>query len=229
MGRLTRLGRKSSPIYAVKENVAALAEELEFTLNYAEALTREKHYHAVAEVIEEQRRSLARASKRMERAVSEPEGGNRARVRVALAGVAAALAIASSAFAAFGPTSQSRPTTGRNTKIEAVDRATAALAKATGISDPVTLQAIVVNAQETILEVAQSGPSDPGLKRSLLDSVLNLQRVIHNPNVPAKVREQAKRVAEQVQKIVVSVPDSSESSPEPTTTATPTPSATPPG
>ena len=211
-------------MYAVKETVAALAEELEFTLNYAEALGREKHYRAAAEVIEEQRLSLARASERMERAVSEPEPTRkRARIRVALAGVAAALALASSAFAAFGPAAHQR--TAGNTKIEAVDQATLALAKATGISDPATLQQIVTNAQETILEVAQSGPSDPRLKSSLLASVENLQKFIHNPNVPARVREQAKRVAETVQKIVVS-PDSS--TPQPSAAATPAPPATPP-
>src|SRR2546428_70901 len=104
MGRLIPLRRGRSPIYAVKETVAALNEELEFTLNYAEALTRDNNHRAAAEVIEEQRRSLARATERMQQAILEPAAArNRSRVRVALAGIAAALAIASSAFAAFAP------------------------------------------------------------------------------------------------------------------------------
>ena len=222
MGRLIPLRRRRSTLYAVKETIAALSEELEFTLNYAEALSRDRQYRAVSEVIEEQRCSLVRATERMEEAVVAPQVARRhARIRVALAGVAAALAIASSAFAAFGPAAHS---TVQNQRIEAINQASAALARANGISDPATLQAVIVSAQETILAVAQSAPTDPRLRNPLLASLANLQRFIQrNPNVPARVREQAKKVAETVQQIVVQSPDTSEqsSTPPPTTPATP--------
>jgi hypothetical protein len=231
MGRLIPLRRRRSPLYAVKETVAALNEELEFTLNYAQALTRDQSYHAAAEVIEEQRRSLALATERMEQAVMAPAAAQtRSRVRVALAGIAAAVAIASSAFASFG-TAAHKPAP-QNPRIEAIHQATAALASTTTISDPATLQAIVFDAQQTILEAARAVPSDPNLKQSLLDSVEKLRAVARNPNVPARVRQQAKKAAEAVKKIVVEVPDSSasssSSSAEPSSTETPAAPATPP-
>ncbi|MFY9586574.1 MAG: hypothetical protein WAT66_03855, partial [Actinomycetota bacterium] len=86
---------RRSTFYALEETIASLHEELQFTLNYAHAMVRDKNYRAAAEVIEEQRRSLARASKRMEKTMA-PEAPVRrqARVRAALVGVAAAMALA---------------------------------------------------------------------------------------------------------------------------------------
>src|SRR3989442_4235454 len=107
MGRLIRLRQRRSTFYAVEETIAALNEELEFTLRYAQAMTRDENYQAAAEVIEEQRRSLSRASDRMHRAVAEPEvAHHRFRMRPALAGVAAALAIASAPVRSLGSSTQ---------------------------------------------------------------------------------------------------------------------------
>jgi hypothetical protein len=223
MKRSKRTSHQASPLYAVKETVAALNEELELTLNYAEALTRDHSYRAAAGVIEEQRRSLARATERMEQAVAgSGPTGRRSRVRVALAGIAAALAIASSAFAQFGPTSDQVDPSAR---IEAIHEATDALSRASAISDPVTLVALVSDAQQTILEVAQAaGSDDPRLRGPLLDSLDKLQKVARNRHVPATVRAQAQVVAETVKQIVIEVPESAEPQTEETPAAPTTPS-----
>ena len=225
MGRISRLRRRRSPLYAVKETVAALNEELEFTLNYAEALTRDKSFRAAAEVIEEQRRSLVRATDRMEQAVAATEPTrNSTRIRVAIAGVAAALAIASSALAAFGPGAHT--TLNPNAKIQAIQEANVALTRATGISDPLALQAIVATAQQTMLDVAQAAPSDPRLRRPLLESVDRLQKILRrNPKISATIRAQAQKTADTVKQIVVEVPDSPETSSEQPPSAPATPSA----
>jgi len=222
VGRLARLRHRGSKLYVVEETIAALSEELEFTLNYAQAMTREESYRTAVEVIEEQRRSLSRAHHRMQRAVAAPEENRSGfRVRAALAGVAAALAIASGAFASFGGASHH---SSENPRIQAIQQATAALTGTTAISDPLAFQAIAADAQRTILEVAQASPSDPAVQRTLLDSVERLTSVVRNPNVPARVREQAKRVAEKVKAVVIPVPDTPDSSTS-GTDATPTPSA----
>jgi hypothetical protein len=224
MGRLIRLRHRRSKLYAVEETIAALNEELEFTLNYAHAMSRQENFQAAAEVIEEQRRSLARASDRMHEAVAAPEvAHNRFRVRAALAGVAATLAIASGAFASFGGSTH-QPA--ENPRIQAIQRATEALNQSIALSDPATLQAIVIDAQNTILtaaQAAQASPSDPAMRQSLLASVEQLKSAARNPNVPAKIREQAKKVAEKVEKIVVETPPAPESSGE-AATPSPTPS-----
>ena len=201
MGRLIRMRPRRSTLYVVEETIASLHEELEFTLNYAQAMVRDRNYRAAAEVIDEQRRSLARASTRMERAIA-PEAPVRrqARVRAALVGVAAAMALASGAFAAFGPNSKpSAPAS----DIEAIQQVTEDLTAATTIQSPAKLQQIVSDANEQISEIANLKPSDPALQRSLLESVQNLRRVlITNPNVPDRVREEANQVAEQVEDFV---------------------------
>ena len=238
MGRLIPLRRRRSPLYAVKETVAALNEELEFTLNYAEALSRGSDFRAAAEVIEEQRRSLQRASDQMHEAMMEPaRQRTRSRVSVAIAGVAAAVAIASSAVAAFGPHAQ--PTAEQNPRVVAITQATASLAQTTTISDPATLQAIVIDAQQKILAAAEGAPADPNLRAPLLDSLAKLRAIARDTSLPAKVRAQAKRAAETVKKIVVAVPEtssspssstsstSSESSPSSSTSTTPSSPATP--
>src|SRR5687768_3110699 len=117
MGRLLRLRRGRSPLHAVEETIAALHEELEFTTNFAHAMVREENYRAAAEVIDEQRRSLVRATDRIERAMRAPEiERSRMRARAALVGLAAVLALGSGAFAAFGP--GSKPPT--QAKIDAI-------------------------------------------------------------------------------------------------------------
>lgn len=212
MGRLIRLRPRRSTFYVLEETIAALHEELQFTLNYAQAMVRDKEYRAAAEVIDEQRRSLVRAAKRMEEAVApEVPVRRQARMRVALAGAAATLALASGAFAAFGPSPQRQAP---NTKIQAIEEASEALTAARGISDPLALQNIVTDAQATILLVAQTASAgDPALQQSLLESLANLQTVIrNNRHVPDAVREKARKVAEQVQEIVVDVPEAEESS-----------------
>ncbi len=203
MGRLLAMRPRRAALYALEETIASLHEELQFTLNYAHAMVRDRNYRAAAEVIEEQRRSLARAGKRMERAMApEAPVRSRPRVRAALVGVAAALALASGAFAAFGPPSY-RPTAPTARGIEAVQRASDRLNAAWTLSDPVKLQQIVGDAKETILDaVASLTPSDRAVRLTLLESVRSLQKVLENPNVPASVREQAKKAAEQVQEIV---------------------------
>jgi hypothetical protein len=221
MGRLIRLRHKRSELYAVEETIAALGEELEFTLNYAEAMSRQENYQAAAEVIEEQRRSLARASERMHEAVAAPEvAHNRFRVRAALAGVAATLAIASGAFASLGGNA---PRPAENPRIKMIQRATDALTS-TVVSDPVTLQAIAINTQNTILTAAQASPSDPAVRQTLLDSVEQLKSAALNPNLPAKVREQAKKVAEKVEKIIVDAPEAPDQPSGTESTPSPTPS-----
>jgi hypothetical protein len=211
MGRLIKLRPRRSTFYVIEETIAALHEELQFTLNYAQAMVRDREYRAAAEVIDEQRRSLVRAAKRMEEAVAPGAPIRRQpRMRVALAGAAATLALASGAFAAFGPgPDRDAP----NTRIQAVEEASDALTAARGISDPLALQAIVGDAQATILRAAHAASTDPALQQSLLESVANLQTVIrNNRHVPAKVREQARKVAEQVQEIVVDIPEAEEPS-----------------
>src|SRR5437867_3997581 len=124
MGRLIRLRHRRSKLYAVEETIAALGEELESTLNYAQAMSRQENYQAAAEIIEEQRRSLARASERMHEAVAAPEvAHSRFRVRAALAAVAATLAIASGAFASLGGSTH-QTATPENPRILAIQRAT---------------------------------------------------------------------------------------------------------
>lgn len=207
MGRLLRLRRGRSPLHAVEGTIAALYEELEFTTNFAHAMVREENYRAAAEVIEEQRLSLVRASDRIERVLRAPEiERTRMRTRTALAGLAAVLALGSGAFAAFGPGSAG-PT---QAKIDAIQDFSDALEHAVAISDPIALSAIVAPEQERILAEAQSAASDPEVKATLIASVKKLQQVMSNPNLPAPVRERAKQVAETVQQIVaapeVSVP-----------------------
>lgn len=217
MGRFSRPRRRRSTLYAVKETVAALNEELEFTLKYAHALTRDEAYHAAAEVIEEQQRSLARASKRMHDAIVEPEAARgRFRVRAALAGVAATIAIASGAIASMGGGTLAPET---NAGIRAIRQATAALTQPNAMADPVTFQALALQAQDTIIQIALRSPTDPALQRSILESVESLKDVGRNPNVPAKVREQAKRVAEKVVAVVVLAPEVPEEEPRSSTTS----------
>lgn len=204
MGRLLRLPRGRSPLHAVEETIAALHEELEFTTNFAYSMVRESNYHAAAEVIEEQRRSLVRASDRIERVLREPEIRRaKMRTRVALAGVAATLALASGAFATFGPGA----TPPAQARIRAIQEATEALDAAVAISNPIALSAIVAPQQERILAAAQSAATDPEMKAALLDSVQKLQKVISNPALPAQVRARAQEVADTVQQIVVEVPE----------------------
>ena len=199
MVRLLRLRRGRSPLHAVEETIAALYEELEFTTNFAHAMVREENYRAAAQVIDEQRLSLVRASDRIEHALRAPEiERTRLRTRAALAGLAAVLALGSGAFAAFGPGS-TQPT---QAKIDAIQDFSEALEAAVAVSDPITLSAIVAPEQERILAAAQSAASDPQVKATLMDSVKKLQQVISNPNLPEPVRERAKQVAETVQQIV---------------------------
>lgn len=205
MGRLIRLRPRRASLYALEETIASLHEELQFTLNYAHSMVRDRNYRAAAEVIEEQRRSLVRATKRMEKAVA-PEAPvlRKARVRAALVGVAATMALASGAFAAFGPS----PKPSAPSRIEAIQQTSLKLIEATRISDPLELQEVLTTANATIAEVAALHPEDHALQMSLLDSVRKLQTVLkQNPNVPASVRARAQEVAEQVKEVV---PDSVE-------------------
>lgn len=217
MGRLRRLHKgRSSPLHEVEETIAALHEELEFTLNFAHAMVVDENYHSAAGAIDEQRRSLAKASLKMEQALRKPEVERaKVRARVALAGVAATLALASGAFAAFGPPGRAPA---RETQMQAIEQASAALTKAAEITDPAQLQAIVVSAQQTILEAAQLAPTDPAFTQTLLDSVEKLQTVIRaNPNLPAPVRERAQEVAAEVTETleqVAEVPVTPEEVPE---------------
>jgi len=215
MGRLLRLHKTPSPLHAVEETIAALHEELEFTLNFAHSMVLDENYHSAAEVIEEQRRSLANASEKIERALREPERDRaKFRMRVALAGVAATLALASGAFAAFGP---SGPKPVQQVRLEAIQEANEALAKANQASDPAQLQALVVSAQDSLLVAAQVGSTDdPTVRRHLLESVAKLQTVIRrNPQLPSQVRERAQDVADTVQQVVVpEVPEEQPSEPE---------------
>lgn len=201
MGRTFRLRRGRSPLHAVEETIAALYEELEFTTNFAHAMVREENYIAAAEVIDEQRRSLVRASNRIERVLRAPEiERSKMRTRAALVGLAAALALGTGAFAAFGPGSNVP------TKVQAIQDVGDALEAAVEMSDPVALRNIVVPAQGQILEAAKTAASDPQVKAALLDTVEQLQKVIGNRKLPAQVREQAKEVVETVQQIVGETP-----------------------
>ena len=216
MGRFKRPRHRRSSLYAVKETVASLNEELEFTLKYAHAMTQDENYGAAVEVIAEQRRSLARAHKRMHDAVRGMEAPRgRLRVRAALAGVAATVAIASGAIAGMGGGTVRTDT---NPGIRAIRQATAGLTDQTAIADPLAFQALALQAQDTIIQIALRSPSDPALQRSILDSVEKLERVMRNPNVSAKVREQAKKVAEKVVEVVVLVPEVPEETEEPAST-----------
>jgi hypothetical protein len=207
MGRLVRLGKPRSPLHAVEETIAALHEELEFTTNFAHAMVREENYRAAAEVIDDQRRSLVRASDRIEAALRAPAiERSKMRARAALVGLAATLALASGAFAAFGPASTA-PT---QAKIDAIQDFSDALEHAVAISDPIALSAIVAPEQERILAAAQTAASDPEVKATLLESFQKLQQVIGNPNLPAPVRERAKQVAETVTQIVEAVPEATD-------------------
>lgn len=209
MGRLLRFGKRGSPLYAVQETIAALHEELELTTNFAHAMVRDENYHAAARVIDEQRRSLVRASDRIERALRAPEvERSKMRARAALVGLAAVLALGSGAFAAFGPGATTPPT---QAKIEAIQDFSDALDAAVAVSDPIALSAIVAPEQERILAAAVSAASDPEVKATLLASMKKLQQVISNPNLPAPVRERAKQVAETVTQIVVSAPETADS------------------
>jgi hypothetical protein len=208
MGRLLRFGRGNSPLYAVQETIAALHEELEFTTNFAHAMVREENYRAAAHAIDDQRRSLVRASEWIERALRTPEVERaKMRARAVLAGLAAVLALGSGAFAAFGPGATTPPT---QAKIEAIQDFSDALDAAVAVSDPIALSAIVAPEQERILAAAVSAASNPEVKATLLASYKKLQQVISNPNLPAPVRERAKQVAETVTQIVVSAPDGTE-------------------
>ncbi len=215
MGRLLRLRRGRSPLHAVEETIAALYEELEFTTNFAHAMVREENYYAAAEVIDEQRRSLVRASTRIERALRAPEiERSKMRTRAALAGIAAVLALGTGAFAAFGPGFGPQVPT----RVQAIHDVGEALDAAVEMSDPIALRNIVVPAQGQILEAAKTAGGDPEVKAALLATVKKLQKVIGNPNLPAQVRERAKEVAEAVEQIVVAAPetivDSTEEAPE---------------
>jgi hypothetical protein len=204
MGRLLRLGKGRSPLHAVEETIAALHEELEFSTNFAYAMVREENYRAAAEVIDEQRRSLVRASDRIESALKAPAiERSKMRARAALVGLAATLALGSGAFAAFGPAA-TPPT---QAKIDAIQDFSDALDAAVAVSDPIALSAIVAPAQERILAAAQSAANDPEVQATLLASVQKLQQVISNPNLPADVRQRAREVAETVTQIVGAVPE----------------------
>ena len=148
------------------------------------------------------------------------------RLRAALSGMAAALVIASGAFAGFGPSSQPQV---RDTKVQAINLASEALSRAAEISDPDALQALFGGAQETVLEMAEGGgvSADPTLRRSLLNFVRTQQQVLQrNPHIPDPIRERAEEVAKKVEEIVTEpvveliVPAEAEATPE-TTEATP--------
>ena len=220
MGRLLRLRKGRSPLHAVEETIAALYEELEFTTNFARAMVREENYRAAAQIIDEQRLSLVRASDRIEHAIRAPEiERTKLRTRAALAGLAAVLALGSGAFATFGPGS----TPPAQAKIDAIQDFSEALEAAVAVSDPIALSAIVAPEQERILAAAQSAASDPEVKATLMDSVQKLQQVIGNEELPAPLRERAKQVAETVQQIVaptVPVPIEPETDPDANTSST---------
>ena len=201
MGRLIRLGKSRSPLHAVEETIAALHEELELSANFAYAMVREKNYRAAAEVIDEQRRSLVRASNRIEAALRAPAiERSKMRARAALVGLAATLALGSGAFAAFGP-ADTPPT---QAKIEAIQDFSEALNAAVAISDPIALSAIVAPEQQRILAAAQTAASNPEIHATLLESYQKLQQVIRNPNLPEQVRRRAEQVAETVTQMVES-------------------------
>lgn len=192
-------------MHAVEETIAALYEELEFTTNFAHAMVREENYRAAAQVIDEQRQSLVRASTRIERALRAPEiERSKLRTRAALVGLAAVLALGTGAFAAFGPSS-TPPTTIE--RVQAIQDVGDALEAAVQLSDPIALTNIVDGAQGQILEAAKTAAGDPQVEAALLASVNQLKKVIGNPNLPAQIREEAKEVAETVEKIVVAVPE----------------------
>ena len=202
MGRLYRLPqRRQPPLRDVEEAIAAFHEELEFSMNYAHAMVRDENYRAVAEVIEEQRRSLRQTSERIHRALALPMvERRRMRVRAVLSGVAAVLVIASGAIAGFGPSPQPQL---RDTKIQAINLASEALTRAAEISDPDALQVLFGGAQETVLQVAESAPGDPTLRSSLLNFVRTQEQVLRrNPHIPEAIRERAEEVATKVEEIV---------------------------
>jgi hypothetical protein len=210
MGRLIRLRPRRRSFYALEETVASLHEELQLTLNYAQAMVRHENYDAAVEVIEEQRRSLVRATERMQAAFApEVPARREARIRVVLAAAAATLALAAGAFAAFGPATHGR--VAADSKIETLRGVSAALSLASSSKDPVRLGEIVGDAQSKILAAALASPADPAIKQSLLESVDKLRSVLQNPNVPDKVREAARQAVKKVEEIV---PDAD--TPEPT-------------
>src|SRR5881296_2330645 len=101
MGRMVRLGRGRSPLHAVEETIAALHEEMTYSLNFANAMVREANYRPAAAIIDEQRLSLIHASEAIGDALRRPEvARTRSRVSAALAGLAAAVLLGSGAFAA---------------------------------------------------------------------------------------------------------------------------------
>ena len=208
MGRLLGFRKVRSPLRAVEEAIAALHEELAFSLNYAHAMVRDENYRAAAEVIEEQRRSLIRTSEALEEALRRPERDrNRHRVQAALAGLAAAVLVGSGAFAAWGP--QAPPSSGR---VQAIQQASEALSRASAISDPQALTTLVGAAQDAVLTVAETASADPAVKRSLLEFVQKQTEVLQqNNHIPALIRAKAEVVENKI-KDVVEVPASTTTS-----------------
>ncbi len=225
------MARRRSPLHAVEEAIAALHEEINFTLNFARAMVREQNYRAAADAIDQQRLSLLRASRSIERALSAPEvERRRLRARVTAIGLAATLVLASGAYAALGPMREPRAP---DTKVEAIEQASEALTRASEISDPLELQAVMGGAQDTVLEVAQAtpaAPTDPKVARSLLKFIRAQRSLLRrNPYIPAQVRERAQEVAETVEQIVVEAPVVPIEEEDPAATDTAEPQADPTG
>lgn len=201
MGRLVRFSRSRSPLPEFERAIATLNEELALSLNYARAMVRGENYLAAVEVIEEQRRSLSRASTVIERIVCRPRR-HRLRTRSVLAGLAAAVLIGSGAFAAWGPRDPAEAG-----GIEAVRDATEALRAASRTDDPQELRALVGSVHRSLLALAPKAATDPEA-REALDDIQKLREEFFSshPNVPADLLELTRLVTRRVQAVLQSPP-----------------------
>jgi hypothetical protein len=195
-----REARRRTPLRVVEEEIAALHEELGYTLRYARAMAAEEAYRAAAAVIDEQRRSLRRAARRMERSFAPPLAVRLAGMaRAAATGLAAAVMVGSAAAAALRPAAPDVP----DRAVRAVHEASRALERASDIADPVALARLFGDAQQTVLEVAATPPRDPAVTRSLIDFVRTQRRVLgRNPHIPDPIRARAEEVVETVSRLV---------------------------
>lgn len=188
MRGLMRSRRSGSPIRVVEETIAAIYEELSFSLNYLAAMLEQGNGRAAVEVIEEQRRSLARRAAAAEAAIVPRR---RRRLGAAMVGLAATMLLASGAFAGWhlhrAPPGAGGP--------QAIRLASQALRTAITTEDPQALRQLVGEAQETILALAPQAATDAGVRANLallLEQQTRLIRV--NPHVPADVRRRAHEV-----------------------------------
>lgn len=200
--------RQRTAVRAAKEAIAQLSEELAFSVAYVQLLVEEGYEDAALAVIDEQQRSLDETTRRLANALA---ARSRRRMRVAIAGVAAAMMVGSSALAALGPWRS--PETPATSLGRAGQRLRTAVAAET--PDPASLGDAVEEVRARVLDLVPADAGDPEVQRALTD----IQDDLAGVRVPdgSDLERQAEEITAAIERVVEPLPER-----QPSASATPT-------